>query len=236
MQADLRNALTAEKTIYTDNQAYSSKIAEMRNIEPSLDWGGRLHVVVDKCRAASAPSTAVADRANLEAAGQTFRPALDARCLRRECRLPRRTVDLRHHLFDRRCSPPARSPARTTASTRVPRVATPEAVSSLGTSWDGSSSSQLGRRRSRPAPRLATAKPRWTPSAPRSRHTKRWDRTRGPKATPPQIHVDSWCSRGLLPCRSAPLQYNSATDSTEGEHVVLRPRDAPVHVAVRRVG
>ena len=45
-QADLRNALTAEKTYYTDSQVYDATPADMKAIEPSLDWGGRLQVVV----------------------------------------------------------------------------------------------------------------------------------------------------------------------------------------------
>jgi len=45
IQSDLRNALTAEKVIYTDASAYSDDIVAMKQIEPSLDWGGRLKVV-----------------------------------------------------------------------------------------------------------------------------------------------------------------------------------------------
>jgi len=45
-QSDLRNALTAELVVYTDNQTYDAKPADMRAIEPSLDWGGKLTVVV----------------------------------------------------------------------------------------------------------------------------------------------------------------------------------------------
>ena len=39
-QSDLRNALTAEKTVYTDNQAYTNVTATMVAIEPSLNWNG----------------------------------------------------------------------------------------------------------------------------------------------------------------------------------------------------
>ena len=46
IQSDLRNALTAEKVTYTDNMAYSDDLAALKQIEPSLDWGGRLKVVV----------------------------------------------------------------------------------------------------------------------------------------------------------------------------------------------
>ena len=45
-ESDLRNALTAEKTIYTDNQTYSADTATLKTVEPSLDWGGKLPVVV----------------------------------------------------------------------------------------------------------------------------------------------------------------------------------------------
>jgi len=45
-QSDLRNGLTAEKTTYTDTQVYDATAANMKAIEPSLDWGGKLTVVV----------------------------------------------------------------------------------------------------------------------------------------------------------------------------------------------
>lgn len=37
-QSSLRNALTAEKTFYTDNEAYDATPATMDAIEPSLTW------------------------------------------------------------------------------------------------------------------------------------------------------------------------------------------------------
>ena len=37
-QSNLRNALTAEKTFYTDNQAYTATAADLTAIEPSLDY------------------------------------------------------------------------------------------------------------------------------------------------------------------------------------------------------
>jgi hypothetical protein len=46
VQADLRNALTAEKTYFVDNERYTNDAATLKQIEPSLDWGGRLKVVV----------------------------------------------------------------------------------------------------------------------------------------------------------------------------------------------
>jgi hypothetical protein len=46
IQIDLRNALTAEKVQYVDTQEYTADVATLRSIEPSLDWGGKLKVVV----------------------------------------------------------------------------------------------------------------------------------------------------------------------------------------------
>ena len=37
-QSDLRNALTAEKTVYTDGQTYDGSAANMKTVEPSLSW------------------------------------------------------------------------------------------------------------------------------------------------------------------------------------------------------
>jgi hypothetical protein len=48
VQSDLRNALVAEKTYYTDQQHYSASVDDMATIEGSLDWGGTLHVAVSK--------------------------------------------------------------------------------------------------------------------------------------------------------------------------------------------
>ena len=46
-QSDIRNGLTAEKTVYTDAQTYSTdtSTAGMKGVESSLDWGGKLTVV-----------------------------------------------------------------------------------------------------------------------------------------------------------------------------------------------
>jgi hypothetical protein len=63
--SDLRNALTAEKTYYTDMQTYSASASEMRQIESSLDWGGKLKVVASGDGAAVCVSEA-------SAAGSTF--------------------------------------------------------------------------------------------------------------------------------------------------------------------
>lgn len=46
VESDLRNALTAEKVLYTDQQLYSEDLTTLRQIEPSLDWGGKLTVAV----------------------------------------------------------------------------------------------------------------------------------------------------------------------------------------------
>ena len=45
-QSDLRNALTNEQVAYTDNQAYEPNAANMKVMEPSLDWGGKITIVV----------------------------------------------------------------------------------------------------------------------------------------------------------------------------------------------
>ena len=37
-ESELRNALTAEKTVYTDSQAYTATTATMQSAEPSLVW------------------------------------------------------------------------------------------------------------------------------------------------------------------------------------------------------
>jgi hypothetical protein len=46
VETDLRNALTAEKTIYTDGLTYVAAPATMQQIEPSLRWGHELQVSV----------------------------------------------------------------------------------------------------------------------------------------------------------------------------------------------
>jgi hypothetical protein len=46
VESDLRNALTAEKTIYTDQESYVASAATMQQIEPSLRWGHELQVSV----------------------------------------------------------------------------------------------------------------------------------------------------------------------------------------------
>lgn len=53
-QSDLRNALTAEKTYYTDQEFYSADASILKQIEPSLDWGGKLSEVVGNGTASNA--------------------------------------------------------------------------------------------------------------------------------------------------------------------------------------
>jgi type IV pilus assembly protein PilA len=45
-QSEIRNALVSEKITYTDTQAYDANAVAMKALEPSLDWGGKLTVVV----------------------------------------------------------------------------------------------------------------------------------------------------------------------------------------------
>ena len=69
-QSDLRNGLTAEKTNYTDAQTYSAVVATMKGIEPSLNWGGKLTVVVgDAVTAGDAQSVCLAEASK---SGTTF--------------------------------------------------------------------------------------------------------------------------------------------------------------------
>src|SRR2546429_6088761 len=38
-QSNLRNALAAEKTYYTDGQTYTTDASALRGVEPNLPWG-----------------------------------------------------------------------------------------------------------------------------------------------------------------------------------------------------
>lgn len=140
VQSDLRNALTAEKTIYTDNMQYSSKIAEMRSIESSLDWGGRLHVVVDESdRPPTITKPGDVDPAIIDSGVPDFSfdttPCSGGNVV---CLDETSTSGTTFSIGD----VAAGSRAGTYYGKRgCPSVATPEAVSSLGMSWDGSSSS-----------------------------------------------------------------------------------------------
>ena len=53
VQSDLRNGLVTEKVVYTDNETFTDGVSELKSIEPSLDWGGRLTVVLGDAVAAS---------------------------------------------------------------------------------------------------------------------------------------------------------------------------------------
>ncbi len=59
-QSDLRNGLTAEKTVFTDAQTYSNDTttAGMKGVEPSLQWGTKLIVTTG---ASSVAATGVND-------------------------------------------------------------------------------------------------------------------------------------------------------------------------------
>ena len=52
-ESDLRNGLTAEKTVYTDTQAYYVSSAAVKAAEPSLKWGTKLLVQVGTNAAAN---------------------------------------------------------------------------------------------------------------------------------------------------------------------------------------
>src|SRR5438067_8005628 len=46
-QSDLRNGLTAEKTVYTDNQTYDTDVQiKAAQVETSLAWGTKITAVV----------------------------------------------------------------------------------------------------------------------------------------------------------------------------------------------
>jgi hypothetical protein len=68
-QSDLRNALTAEKVEYTDAQTYTNDPALLKQIEPSLDWGGKLAVVVGGTGGTAQAVVCLSERA---ASGTTF--------------------------------------------------------------------------------------------------------------------------------------------------------------------
>jgi type IV pilus assembly protein PilA len=66
-QSDLRNAMTAEKVFYVDNEAYSSVAADLTAIEPSLAFDGTdVAVAIDGANDQVVCLTAVS------AAGNTF--------------------------------------------------------------------------------------------------------------------------------------------------------------------
>ena len=81
-QSNARNALTAEKTFYTDNQVYTVDPTSMKGIEPSLDYvttapaQGSKEVQLQKGNATTGLSAAVTDAvvcvSSVSANGTTF--------------------------------------------------------------------------------------------------------------------------------------------------------------------
>jgi hypothetical protein len=63
-QSDLRNALTAEKTEYTDSQTYTADLSRLKEIEPALDWGGKLSVAVGSERGAADQALCLSETAD----------------------------------------------------------------------------------------------------------------------------------------------------------------------------
>jgi type IV pilus assembly protein PilA len=72
-KSDLRNALTAEKTVYTDGQAYTTTTATLAAIEPSLKWNvtGGPNVSVGNVVATPADSNVVCIQ-QVSKSGTTF--------------------------------------------------------------------------------------------------------------------------------------------------------------------
>ncbi len=68
-QSDLRNALTAEKTLYTDDQMYSTDAPTLKQIEPSLAWGTKLPVAIADADGEPAQVVCMSERS---ASGTTF--------------------------------------------------------------------------------------------------------------------------------------------------------------------
>jgi type IV pilus assembly protein PilA len=71
-QSDLRNALTAEKTEYTDTQVYSASVPTMKAIESSLQWGGKLTFNVGDVAVGAAVTGAVVCLQEQSKSGTTF--------------------------------------------------------------------------------------------------------------------------------------------------------------------
>ena len=96
-QSDLRNALTAEKTVYTDTQAYDATTATMQGVEASLNWNGAdttktaMNVYVGNSSVGTADMVCVDEKSK---SGKTF-------CHRRHCGGP----EGRHVLRQDGCVP-----------------------------------------------------------------------------------------------------------------------------------
>jgi hypothetical protein len=80
-ESQLRTALTVEKVVYTDFQAYASTIASLKQLDHSVHWSSQVHVVVAHkttvClseKSASGTTFAVADVAVGPAAGTYYGP------------------------------------------------------------------------------------------------------------------------------------------------------------------
>jgi hypothetical protein len=80
-ESQLRNALTAEKVVFTDSQAYTSTLSSLKKIELSVHWGSQVHVVVANrttvClsqKSASGTTFAVADVAAGRSQGTYYGP------------------------------------------------------------------------------------------------------------------------------------------------------------------
>jgi type IV pilus assembly protein PilA len=71
-QSDLRNGLTAERTVYTDSQTFSTdtSTAGLKGVEIALDWGGRLKVFVGDAVTAGDRGTVCLEEASKS--GKTF--------------------------------------------------------------------------------------------------------------------------------------------------------------------
>jgi hypothetical protein len=80
-ESQLRTALTVEKVVYTEFQAYASTVASLKLIDHSVHWGTQVHVVVANkstvClseKSASGTTFAVAAVAVGPAAGTYYGP------------------------------------------------------------------------------------------------------------------------------------------------------------------
>jgi type IV pilus assembly protein PilA len=72
-QSNLRNALTAEKTYYTDQQVYTNSSASMVSIEPSISWGAAaLSATGNVVLTSLADTNSTVCLSALSASGKTF--------------------------------------------------------------------------------------------------------------------------------------------------------------------
>jgi type IV pilus assembly protein PilA len=81
-ESELRNALTAEKLVYTDSQRYVASTALLKGMEPSIQWGSQVHISLGAnsnivcmwMASASGTKFAVADVAAGPMAGTYYAP------------------------------------------------------------------------------------------------------------------------------------------------------------------